>query len=169
MKIDNDYFVEEKDKASDSNESASNSRLCSIYDSEFWSLVKIAAELFTSMMNTFSAFCMINTKKKRSTMSDPKQVEEDNMCNTGSGVLRRLYVEQAKYKMYRMPVFRPPPIFVVYLKHLDHKLKHDLKNLDKKSRDIVMRVAIERIFELGHKGFFLDSIKDGDLLHWRFE
>ena len=161
MKIDNISFAVDKDKPSDRIESASNSR---IYDSES-RLVAIADELFTSMMNTFSAFCMINTKRKRSILSDPKQVEEDSRCNTDSGVLRRLYVEQAKYKMYRMPVFRPPPIFVVYLKHLDHKLKHDLKNLDKESRDCVMRVSIERIFEFGHKGFFLGSIKDSDLLH----
>jgi len=90
---------------------------------------------------------MINSNRKRSIISDPRDVEEVHRCNTGTDVLRRFYEEQARYKMYRIPVFRPPPVFVVYLKHLDEGLKKELSNLDRESKDLVMKEAISRIFE----------------------
>jgi len=105
---------------------------------------------------------MINSNQRTFSKS-----EEAYRCNTGSGVLRRLYEEQARYKMYRIPVFRPPPIFIVYLKHLDDRLKKELANLDRESKDFVMREAIGRIYEQVNKQFFLLSVKP--LLKWRLE
>lgn len=98
-------------------------------------------------------------------MADPKH--EVHNCNTGTGILRRLYEEQAKYKMYRIPVFRPPPVFVVYLKHLDDRLKQELASLDKETKDFLLKEAIGRICEQVDKRFFLLSVKP--LLKWRFE
>jgi len=69
--------------------------------------------------------------------------------------------------MYRIPVFRPPPIFIVYLKHLDDRLKKELANLDRETKDFVMREAIGRIYEQVNKQFFLLSVKP--LLKWRLE
>lgn len=125
------------------------------------SLSAISDELFISMLDTKALFCMINSNQKTSL------IDEVHSCNTGTGVLRRLYEEQARYKMYRIPVFRPPPVFVIYLKHLDDRLKKDLANLEKKSKDYVMKEAIGRIFELVDKRFFLLSVKP--LLRWRLE
>jgi hypothetical protein len=132
-----------------------------------WSLAAIVDELTISMFDTKTVFCMINSNQKTSVASDPGEAEEAYRYNIGSGVLRRLYVEQARYKMYRIPVFRPSPVFVVYLKHLDDRLKKELANLDRQTKDFVMKEAIGRIFEQVDRRFFLLSTKP--LLRWRLE
>ncbi|HEU4447659.1 MAG TPA: hypothetical protein VFR94_23495 [Nitrososphaeraceae archaeon] len=76
---------------------------------QIWSLAAISDELFISMLDTKAAFCMINSNQKISSTSDHNDAEKVYRCNSGTGVLRRLYEEQAKYKMYRIPVFCPPP------------------------------------------------------------
>jgi hypothetical protein len=128
------------------------------------SLAAISDDLTFSLLDTKAVFCMINSNQK---MSDPGDAEEVHRYNTGTGVLRRFYEEQARYKMYRIPVFRPPPAFVVYLKHLDDRLKNELANLDRESKDFVMKEAISRICEQVDKRFFLLSVKP--LLKWRLE
>lgn len=133
-------------------------------DSEVLSPAAIADELTFSLLDTKSVFCMINSNKG---FSDHKWVEEANRCNNGNGVLRRLYEQQAIYKMYRMPIYRPPPVFVVYLKHLDDRLKQELAKLDKWSKDYVMKEAIGRIFEHIDRRFYYLSAKP--LLDWRLE
>ena len=62
---------------------------------------------------------------------------------------------------------RPPPIFVVHLKHLDHRLKQVLAKLDKWSKDYVMKEAIGRIFEHVDRRFYYLSAKP--LLDWKLE
>jgi hypothetical protein len=131
------------------------------------SLAAISDDLTFSMLDTKAMFCIINSNQKTSKMSDPKEAEEVYCCNTGTGVLRRLYEEQARYKIYRIPVFRPPPAFVVYLKHLDDRLKKELASLDKQTKDFVMKEAIGRISEQVDRRFFLLSVKS--LLRWRLE
>ena len=133
-------------------------------DSEVWSLAAIVDELLISLLDTKAVFCMINSNKG---FSDQKWVEEAKRCNNGNGVLRRLYEQQAIYKMYRMPIYRPPPVFVVYLKHLDDRLKQELAKLDKWSKDYVMKEAIGKIFELVDRRFYYLSAKP--LLDWRLE
>ena len=133
-------------------------------DSEVCSLAAIVNELTISLLDTKAAFCMINSNKG---FSDHKWVEEANRCNNGNGVLRRLYEQQARYKMYRMPIYRPHALFVVYLKHLDDRLKHKLAKLDKWSKDYVMKEAIGRIFEHVDRRFYFLSAKP--LLDWRLE
>ena len=56
---------------------------------------------------------------------------------------------------------------MIYLKHLDDSLKQELSNLDRKTRDFVMKEAIGRIFEQVDSRFFLLSVKP--LLQWRLE
>ena len=129
-----------------------------------WSLACIVDELIISLLETKAVFCMINSNKG---FSDHKWVEEANRCNNGNGVSRRLYEQQAIYKMYRMPIYRPPPVFVVHLRHLDYRLKQELAKLDKWSKDYVMKEAIGRICEQVDKRFFLLSVKS--LLKWRLE
>jgi hypothetical protein len=129
-----------------------------------WSLACMVDELIISLLETKAVFCMINSNKG---FSDHKWVEEANRCNNGNGVLRRLYEHQARYKMYRMPIYRPHPLFVVYLKHLDDRLKHELAKLDKWSKDYVMKDAIGRIFEHVDRRFYFLSAKP--FLDWRLE
>jgi hypothetical protein len=133
-------------------------------DSEVWNLAAIVDEILISLLDTKAVFCMINSNKG---FSDRKWVEEANRCNNGNGVLRRLYEQQAIYKMYRIPIYRPPPVFIVHLKHLDDRLKQELAKLDKWSKDYVMKEAIGRICEQVDKRFFLLSVKS--LLKWRLE
>ena len=133
-------------------------------DSEVWNLAAIVDEILISLLDTKAVFCMINSNKG---FSDRKWVEEANRCNNGNGVLRRLYEQQAIYKMYRIPIYRPPPVFIVHLKHLDDRLKQELAKLDKWSKDYVMKEAIGRICEQVDKHFFLLSVKS--LLKWRLE
>jgi hypothetical protein len=123
------------------------------------------------MMDVKAAFCVLNSHRKTGLLSEGKRVpeilEKYERFNNGLGIPRRLYEEQAKYKIYRIPVFRPPPVFVVYLKHLDDRLKQELSGLDRKTKDFVMKEAIGRIFEQIDKPFFLLSVKP--LLRWRLE
>jgi hypothetical protein len=117
---------------------------------EVLSAETIVDELTISMLDTKTFFCMIN--------------RSDVNVST---LLRSLYEAQAKYKMYRIPVFRPPPTFVVYLKHFDDHVKKELASLDKETRDYVMMEAISRVCEVVDKRYFLLSVKP--LLRWRFE
>ena len=133
-------------------------------DSEVWSLAAIVDEILISLLDTKAVFCMINSNKG---FSDHKWVGEANRCNNGNGVSRRLYEQQAIYKMYRIPIYRPPPEFIVHLKHLDDRLKQELAKLDKWSKDYVMKESIGRICEQVDKRFFLLSVKS--LLKWRLE
>jgi hypothetical protein len=133
-------------------------------DSTSWSLEATIDELTISLLDTKSVFCMINSNQRPSVKS--KAVEACG-CNDDSGHLQRLYEQQARYKMYRIPVFCPPPVFVVHLKHLDARLKKKLSNLDRESKDYVMLEAIGAICEQIDKQFFLLSVRP--LLKWRLE
>jgi DNA-binding transcriptional ArsR family regulator len=121
-----------------------------VTDDEVWSTEAIVDELTIALRDTKSFFCLIN-------MSD---VNVD-------ALLRSLYESQAIYKMYRIPVFRPPPPFVIHLKHLDYHLKKELASLDKETLDYVIKEAIGRICEGIDKRYFLLSVKP--LLRWRLE
>ena len=81
--------------------------------------------------------------------------------------LRSLYEAQVNIKLYRIPVFRPSPAFVVYLKHLNDHVKKELASLGKETRDYVMKEAIGRVCEVVDKRYFLLSVKP--LLQWKFE
>jgi hypothetical protein len=118
----------------------------SVTDDEVWSTEAIVDELTIAPRDTKSFFCLIN-------MSD--------------ALLRSLYESQAIYKMYKIPVFRPPPPFVIHLKHLDYHLKKELASLDNETLDYVMKEAVGRICEVIDKRYFLLSVKP--LLRWRLE
>jgi hypothetical protein len=118
-----------------------------------WSLAAIIDELFASMMDVKIPFCML-VGSKDSRLEDPR-------------VLRRIYEEQARYKMYRVPIFRPSPVFVVHLKHLDDRLKQELSSLHRENKDFVMKEAIGRMCEGIDKCFYLQSVRP--LLKWRLD
>jgi hypothetical protein len=111
-------------------------------------------ELAVTLLDTKAIFCIMS--------GNPEKRKED-LRNLGRGVLRRLYEEQARYRMGRIPVFRPPPTFVIYLKHLDDRLKQELASLDSKTKDFVMKEAIGRIFEQIDSRYYLLSVKPPSL------
>src|SRR5918994_716292 len=95
---------------------------------DIWTIERLIDEVFLLLMSVKSQFCMINAR------DDPR--------NQFPGTLRRPYEEQARYKMYRMVVYRPPPAFVIYLKDLDERVRRELAKEDKTTRnDILKRVA----------------------------
>jgi hypothetical protein len=114
---------------------------------------------------------MINQNKKRkvSNLPNSERTEEDDRWNNDNDVSKRLYEQQAIYKIYRIPVFQPPPVFVIHLKHLDKSLKKELSSLTGETKNLVIREVVERIYEKVDRRFFLLSVKDCDLLHWRLE
>jgi hypothetical protein len=128
-------------------------------DSQSWSIQYLIDELTISLLEIYVEFCMLGGLER--------EARKQDLRNLGRGVLRRLYEEQARYKMYRIPVFRPPPVFVIYLKHLNNRVKQELSGLDWETKDFVMREAIGRVFEQVDGPFFLLSVKS--LLQWRFE
>jgi hypothetical protein len=74
------------------------------------------------------------------------------------------YQDQAKYLMYRIPVYRPSPPFNVNVIDLTPKLRQELERLDDESLDSVMKEAIGRIFKNINERYFLLSVKK--LLKW---
>ena len=143
--MDSDIIISDSIKDNEISDSDS-----SVTNVEIWSTEAIVDELTISMLDMKTFFCLIN-----------------RFDVNFSTFLRSLYEAQAKYKMYRIPVFRPPPVFVVYIKHLDFRLKKELASLDKETRDYVMKEAIGRICTVVDKRYFLLSVKP--LLRWRFE
>jgi hypothetical protein len=124
-----------------------------------WTTERLIDEIYLSLTAVKVQFCMINSNGKVFPFSDLIQADRDNKCNNGLGVLRRIYEEQARYKMYRMPIYRPPPSFVIHLKDLDEKVKRELAKRDKQSRDLILKQAAERIFEQADSRYFLLSAK----------
>jgi hypothetical protein len=110
-----------------------------------WTTERIIDEVFLSLMSVKSQFCMINAR------DDPR--------NQFAGVLRRPYEEQARYKMYRMVVFRPPPVFVIHLKDLDERVRRELAKEDKTTRNDILKRVAERILEQVNSRYFLLSAK----------
>jgi hypothetical protein len=76
-------------------------------------------------------------------------------------------VEQARYLLYRIPVHKPTPVFVVRVSHLYDALKHELDTLDDHTLNRVMKDAIGRLFENEKQDYYLLRVKS--LLRWRFE
>jgi hypothetical protein len=122
----------------------------SVTGDEVWSTEAMVDELTIALRDTKSFFCLINKS----------DVNVD-------ALLRSLYEGQAIYKMYRIPVFRPTPAFVIHLKHLDYHLKKELASLDKETLDYIMKEAVGRICEGIDKRYFLLNVKP--LLRWRLE
>ena len=76
----------------------------------------------------------------------------------------RKYEQQAKDLMYKIPVYRPIPIFTVSLTDLNDRIKTELRSLDSKSLNDVMKEGIGKIFENIDERYFLLSVKK--LLKW---
>lgn len=76
----------------------------------------------------------------------------------------RKYQQQAKDLMYKIPVYKPIPNFIVSLADLSDRVKVELSSLDSKSLNDVMKEGIGKIFENIDERYFLLSVKK--LLKW---
>jgi hypothetical protein len=88
-----------------------------------------------------------------------------NQRDENDGSIKRKYVQQAKYLIYRIPLGRPTPSFIVSLTDLSDKIKSELEGLDNQSLDEVMKDAIGRLFESINERYYLLSVKK--LLKWK--
>lgn len=113
-----------------------------------WTQSRLIDEV--SLMSVKGQFCML---------SGLNEVRAEDPNNRGYGVIRRIYEEQARYKMPRMGVYKPPPIFVIHLKNLDDKVKQELLKGDPISRDYILKEAVEMICERVDSRYYLLSAK----------
>lgn len=106
---------------------------------DVWSKQKLVDEIYLSLMDVRAPMCQINSKAYN------------------SGIIKRIYQEQARYKMYRMAIYNPPPVFVIHLKDIDEKVKGQLAKEDETTKKEILKQVAERIFETVDKRFFLLS------------
>jgi len=104
----------------------------------------------------------------------------DLISATAFDGITRIYEQQVKWYIRRVPIWNPPPVFVIFRKHLSKRVKQELAKLQKTSSetlDYVMRRSIEMLFEgitkqdeeiFYSRNYFL-SIKSYNLLQWRFD
>ncbi|MGI8833057.1 MAG: hypothetical protein ACR2IS_10530 [Nitrososphaeraceae archaeon] len=79
----------------------------------------------------------------------------------------RKYEQQAKHLIYRIPIYRPIPFFIVKIKDLSPKLKEELVSLEGKSLGNVIIEAIGRLVEQVDERYFPLSVRR--LLKWKLE
>jgi hypothetical protein len=65
----------------------------------------------------------------------------------GENDRRRKYYAQAQGLMYRIPVSRPTPAFVINLSDLTPRLLQELENCKKPTLEYVIKSAVSRLFE----------------------
>jgi hypothetical protein len=72
----------------------------------------------------------------------------------------RKYEDQAKYLIYRIPIYRPTPSFLITKKDLTDRLIQELESLDQNSKKNIMKEAVDRIFEGINKRYYLLSVRN---------
>jgi hypothetical protein len=118
-------------------------------ETEVWTIECLIDETYLSLANCREVFCLTSSNK----------AGLEARLNSGTGVLRRKYVEQARYILYRMPIYKPPPEFVVSVSDLDDRVKEALVKEDQATRKYILKRAVERIFESVDSRFYLLSVK----------
>jgi hypothetical protein len=72
----------------------------------------------------------------------------------------RKYEDQAEYLIYRIPIYRPTPSFLISKKDLTNRLIQELESLDQNSKKNVTKEAVDRIFEGINKRYYLLSVRN---------
>lgn len=95
-------------------------------------------------------------------------IDELSLCliKTRDGSVRK-YEQQARRLIYKIPIYRPTPFFIVDIADLTSTLKQELSRLEEESLEYVMREAIGRIFEQVDERYFLLNVRP--LLRWKLE
>jgi hypothetical protein len=71
----------------------------------------------------------------------------------------RKYEGQAGYLIYRIPIYKPAPSFLISKRDLTARIIHELESLDQYSRKKVLKDAADRIFEGINKRYYLLSVR----------
>ena len=81
----------------------------------------------------------------------------------------RKYEKQASDLIYKIPVYRPTPHFIINQSDLSTELKEVLACLDDIELEVVIKDVLSWIYESIDKLYFLVSIKRSGLLFWRID
>jgi len=87
-----------------------------------------------------------------------------DLMKVRNGEMGRKYEEQARQLVHKIPVYRPIPSFIVSLADLSDRVKSELRDIDPKSLNDVMKEGIGKIFENIDERYFLLNVKK--LLKW---
>jgi hypothetical protein len=87
--------------------------------------------------------------------------------NSGEEILVRKYEEQARYLMYRIPIYRPMPDFIINISDIPRLIKNALDELDDFALNDVIKDGISRFFLNINERYFRLNVKK--LLRWRLE
>jgi hypothetical protein len=71
----------------------------------------------------------------------------------------RKYEELAKKLIYRIPIYRPPPPFVINKADLSARLLIELKAYHEVARNEILKDAVGRIFENIDERYYIQSVK----------
>lgn len=82
---------------------------------------------------------------------------------------KRKYENKAQYLIYRIPVYRPTPYFIINQSDLHYSLVRELVSLNDIHLDKLIKEVISHIFESINKNYFLLSIKKYNLLRWKID
>ena len=82
-----------------------------------------------------------------------KEIDEKN------GLIKRGYEERAKWLIYRIPVYRPVPKFIINFSDLSIRIKEELADLDDEALNNVIIESIGRIFENINERYFRLSVR----------
>ena len=79
--------------------------------------------------------------------------------------LIRTHRRQAQDLMYKIPVFKPTPVFLVHLSEIrDDKVKNELAKLDSSTREQVLHDSIGLVFESINEQYYNLGVRK--LLRW---
>ena len=95
-----------------------------IVDSELWSLEYLTDRLFLRLAGV-----------------------KQPIYNEKGAITIRKYYRQALSIWWQIPIYRPPPEFVINTEDLNGRLVRELQALTVRSRSLVLRQAVGRIFE----------------------
>lgn len=133
---------------------------------ERWTAQKIRDELVLDLSNIVGGKAVYNPALY------PNGVSEEIQEKYRQGIDYPFkYRDQARKLLYRIPVYRPTPRFIIYRSDLDRKVKGQLRELkasytNKEYQDIISS-AVDRIFQSINYSYFHLSI--AGLVKWRIE
>jgi hypothetical protein len=131
-----------------------------------WTAQKIRDELVLNLSNAVSGNVVYNPALY------PNGVSEEIQEKYRKGIDHPFkYRDQARKLLYRIPIDKPSPYYVIYLSDLNRKVKQQLKHLkgsytNKDYQDIISS-AVDRMFESINNVYF--HLNVAGLVKWRIE
>jgi hypothetical protein len=138
-----------------------------VYDPhERWTAQKIRDELVLDLSNAVSGNVVYNPALYPNGVSEEIQEKYRQRIDYPFR-----YRDQARQLLYRIPVYKPIPYYIIYLSDLDRKVKQQVKDLkasytNKEYQDIISS-AINRMLESINYVYFHLSV--AGLVKWRIE